>query len=147
MDLTDIILPLAKVLHHLSLRRSCDAVFAILVAFWIATRHILYLAICWSIYAHVNSNTMAYGTYSTVTGAMLTSEVDSVVLNNIFQPFVSPSAGMVSFNAEIRWVFFGLLLALQGITIVWFVMIVRVIVRVFRGEGATDARSDDEEEE
>jgi acyl-CoA-dependent ceramide synthase len=52
----------------------------------------------------------------------------------------------VAFNADIRKLFLGLLLLLQSITIAWFLMIIRVIVRMIRGEGATDDRSDDEDD-
>jgi acyl-CoA-dependent ceramide synthase len=147
MDLVDIILPLAKVLRYLSLQRSCDAAFAVFVIAWIATRHIFFLAICWSIYQHVHTETMAYGTYSIVTGAMTSDEGGDEIFMNIFQPFLSPSSETVAFNANIRWLFLGLLLMLQCITVAWFVMILRVIMRMLRGDGAADARSDDEEEE
>ncbi|KAF2716476.1 longevity assurance proteins LAG1/LAC1 [Polychaeton citri CBS 116435] len=144
MDLVDIILPLAKVLHYLSLQRSRDIVFAVFVAAWIITRHIIFLAICWSICKHVHGTTMAYGTYSTNTGAMISPENNNDILINIFQPFLDPSSGIVTFNANIRWLFLGLLLLLHCITVAWFFMIFRVIMRVLRGEGATDTRSEDE---
>ena len=44
-------------------------------------------------------------------------------------------------------IFLGLLLGLQCITLMWFVMICRVIAKVIRGEGADDSRSDDEDGE
>lgn len=146
MDLVDIILPLAKVLRYLSLQRSCDAAFAVFVATWIFTRHGLFLAICWSIHEHVNGRTMAYGTYSLSTGALLSPESNNDVFVNIFQPFWDPLAKDVAFNANIRRLFLGLLLLLQCITVVWFAMIVRVLVRMICGEGATDSRSDDEDD-
>jgi acyl-CoA-dependent ceramide synthase len=146
MDLVDIILPLAKVLRYAKLQRSCDVAFGVFVATWILTRHVLFLAICWSIYEHVNDTTMSYGTYSTVTGELVSPSGNDDILANIFQPFLDPSAEKVSFNANIRWLFLGLLLFLQCITITWFVMIVRVIMRIVRGEGATDVRSEDEDE-
>lgn len=89
---------------------------------------------------------MAYGTYSTSTGELLSLESNDDILINIFQPFVDPLAKSVAFNVNIRRLFLGILLLLQGITIAWFAMIVRVIVRMIRGEGATDSRSDDEED-
>jgi acyl-CoA-dependent ceramide synthase len=145
MDLVDIILPLAKVLRYAKLQRSCDVAFGVFVAAWVMTRHVLFLAICWSIYEHVHDETMAYGTYSTVTGNGLSPNGNDEILANIFQPFLDPAAETVSFNAKIRWLFLGLLLFLQCITITWFVMIVRVIMRIVRGEGATDVRSEDED--
>lgn len=146
MDLADIILPLAKVMRYLSLQRCCDAAFAAFVATWIITRHGFFLAICWSIHEHVNGTTMAYGTYSLATGALLSPESNNDVLVNIFQTFLNPLAKTVAFNANVRRLFLGLLLLLQCITVVWFAMIVRVIFRMICGEGATDSRSDDEDE-
>lgn len=146
MDLVDIILPVAKVLRYLSLQRSCNATFAVFVAAWVVTRHVFLLAICWSIHNHVHNETMVYGSYSTVTGALISAEHNSDILSNIFQPFVRPSSESIAFNANIRWMFFGLLLLLQCIIIAWFVMILRVIGRMLRGKGATDARSGDEED-
>jgi acyl-CoA-dependent ceramide synthase len=147
MDLVDIILPLAKVLRYLSLQRSCDAAFAVFVIAWFATRHFFFLAICWSIYEHIETDTMAYGTYSTITGAMESHEGGNEIFTNIFQPFLSPSSQTEIFNANIRWLFLGLLLLLQCITVAWFVMIIRVIMRMFRCDGAADARSDGEDED
>jgi acyl-CoA-dependent ceramide synthase len=147
MDLVDIILPLAKVLRYAKLQRSCDVAFGVFATAWILTRHVLFLAICWSIYQHVNDTTMAYGTYSTATGDPMSPNGNNKILANIFQPFLDPSAEKISFNADIRWLFLGLLLFLQCITIAWFVMIVRVIMRIVRGEGATDVRSEDEDGE
>jgi acyl-CoA-dependent ceramide synthase len=147
MDLVDIILPFAKVLRYLSLRKCCDAAFVVFVAAWVVTRHVIFLAICWSIYEHVQTETMAYGTYSLITGAMISPEGNDEVLANIFQPFSNPSSKAIAFNANVRWLFLGLLLSLQCITVAWFLMIVRAIARMLRGKGAADARSDSEEEE
>jgi acyl-CoA-dependent ceramide synthase len=146
MDLVDIILPLAKVFRYAKLQRSCDVAFGVFVAAWVSTRHVLFLAICWSIYEHVNDVTVPYGTYSTATGEFLSSDCNDKILANIFQPFLDPSADSVAVNAGIRWSFLGVLLSLQCITIAWFVMIVRVIMRIARGEGASDVRSEDEGE-
>jgi acyl-CoA-dependent ceramide synthase len=147
MDLVDIILPLAKVLRYAKLQRSCDVAFGVFVAAWVLTRHVLFLGICWSIYEHVNDTTMAYGTYSATTGDLMSPSGNDKIFANIFQPFLEPSAETIIFNAGVRWSFFGVLLSLQCITIAWFVMIVRVIMRIVRGEGASDVRSEDEGEE
>jgi acyl-CoA-dependent ceramide synthase len=90
---------------------------------------------------------MACGTYYTVTGDMMSSDGNDKILANILQPFLDPSAESVAFNANILWLFFGLLLSLQCITVAWFMMIVRVMMRIVRGEGAADVRSEDEDEE
>ena len=144
MDIVDFIFPLAKILRYLSLQTACDIAFALFVIFWFAARHVAYLCICWSIYAHVNVVTMPYGLYSTQTGAKLSDNGGTNILDNLLQPILHPHAETVGFNAEIRFLFLGLLLALQCITIAWFIMICRVVARVLRGEGADDSRSDDE---
>lgn len=43
--------------------------------------------------------------------------------------------------------FLGLLVTLQAVCIVWFAMIVNVAIRVLKGAGADDVRSDDEGDE
>lgn len=146
MDIVDLVLPLAKILRYLAMQTACDACFAVFVITWVLARHVAYLAICWSIYAHVAVETMPYGLYSTVTGERLSPNGGDKLLENLLQPMLNPEATTISFNANIRWSFLGLLLALQCITLVWLVMIVRVVIRVVRGHGADDTRSDDDGE-
>jgi len=146
MDIIDFIFPLAKILKYLGYQTACDAAFATFVVLWLAFRHVAYLSICWSIYAHVSVVTMPYGVYSTSSGARLSDNGGTNILDNLFQPMIHPDAQTVSFNANIRLLFLGLLSALQVITIGWFLMICRVVMRVLRGQGADDTRSDDEEE-
>jgi acyl-CoA-dependent ceramide synthase len=52
--------------------------------------------------------------------------------------------GVVCFDKTVRWCFLSMLLFLQGITLVWFTMIIRVAINVLKGAGADDSRSDDE---
>jgi acyl-CoA-dependent ceramide synthase len=146
MDIVDLVLPLAKILRYLDMQTACDAAFAVFVVTWVLARHVAYLAICWSIYAHVAVETMPYGVYSTLTGERLSYDGGDNLMNSLLQPMLDPEAKTISFNANIRWSFLGLLLALQCITIAWLVMIMRVVVRVVRGQGADDTRSDDEGE-
>ncbi|KAF2770688.1 LAG1-domain-containing protein [Teratosphaeria nubilosa] len=144
MDIVDFIFPLAKILKYLEYQKACDAAFGCFVIFWLASRHIAYNMICWSIWAHVNENTMPYGLYSTKTGQRISENGGTNVIDNLLQPILHPHAQTVSFNANIRWLFLGLLGALQCITIAWFLMICRVVAKVLRGQGADDTRSDDE---
>ena len=146
MDLVDFVFPLAKILRYLSLQTACDAAFAIFVVAWLVMRHFFYMAICWSIYAHVGEVTMPYGIYSIVTGSRISEDGGTNIMRSLFQPFMNPKAQTIAFNANIRWLFLGMLLALQCITIAWFVMICRVVMRVLRGQGADDTRSDGEDE-
>jgi acyl-CoA-dependent ceramide synthase len=120
--------------------------FGLFVISWFAARHVGYLAVCYSIYAHVNTNTMLYGTYSTLTSARISPNGGDRVLDNLLQPLLNPAATTVAFNAHIRWIFLGLLGGLQLITIGWFIMICRVVARVLQGHPADDSRSDDEDE-
>ena len=57
------------------------------------------------------------------------------------------STGYVCYDEKVKWVFLAPLLFLQLITIAWFTLIVRVAMKVLRGDGAEDNRSDDEGEE
>ena len=142
-------------LRYIGWQTACDIAFALFVVTWLAARHAAYLTICWSIYAHVNTVTMPYGTYSLrhtskdnmISGVRVSADGGDNIFSNIFQPLINPNAETVSFNARIRWSFLGLLLGLQCITLMWFVMICRVVARVLRGGGADDSRSDDEGDE
>lgn len=146
---------LAKILRYLSLQAACDACFALFVVTWVAARHVAYLSICWSIYAHVDKITMPFGTYSLHSsnpahpraGIRLSSDGGDDLWKNVFQPFLNPSAETVSFNPRIKWSFLGLLLGLQCITLMWLIMIIKVVIRVLRGQGADDTRSDAEDED
>lgn len=147
MDIVDFVFPLAKILRYLNLQTACDCMFGLFVVLWIGARHVCYLGICWSIYAHVNVETMQYGLYSVTTGERLSDSGGHDLVENLFQPMLRPDAETVSFNANIRWSFLGLLMALQCITIGWLIMIMRVVVRVLGGQSADDSRSDDEGDE
>lgn len=147
-------------MKYIGWQKTCDAAFGVFVFAWLFCRHLAYGTICWSIYAHVDNVVMPYGTYSLamhaaptsglpggiVSGAQISTNGGDSVLRDIYQPFVYPEATTVAFNARIRWAFLGLLGFLQCITLMWFVMIVNVVIRVLRGEGADDTRSDDEGE-
>jgi very-long-chain ceramide synthase len=56
------------------------------------------------------------------------------------------SQGLVCYDSRVKWSFLTALLSLQAIMIVWFFMIIRVAIRVIRGEGADDGRSDEEDD-
>jgi acyl-CoA-dependent ceramide synthase len=134
-------------LKYVGCQQACDAAFALFVVTWFIARHVGYMSICWSIYAHVATVTMPYGTYSTFNSVRLSTDGGHKMLDNLLQPLLYPSAKTVSFNPEIRNMFLGLLGGLQVITIAWFVMIIRVVAKVLQGHPADDSRSDDEGEE
>ena len=61
-------------------------------------------------------------------------------------PFFNQS-GTICLDRRIKWVFLGLLLMLQVMSIVWFGMIIKVALSMLKGDGASDTRSGDEDEE
>ena len=62
------------------------------------------------------------------------------------EPFFDQK-GTICLDRTVKWVFLGLLFMLQVLSIVWFGMIIKVALKVVKGEGANDSRSSDEEEE
>jgi very-long-chain ceramide synthase len=145
MDVVDLFLPLAKILKYLKFRLVCDIAFGAFMIVWFVARHICYMAVCWSVYAHLPEETN-YGCYR---GSATHLEGPLPVpndYNHLIQPFFDPT-GLVCFNDGIMKVFLGVLLVLQGILLIWLSMIVNVAYKVVSGEGADDTRSDDEDSE
>ncbi|KKA26463.1 hypothetical protein TD95_000122 [Thielaviopsis punctulata] len=143
MDVVDLFLPLAKCLKYTGFNTLCDVMFGVFMVSWVVARHVLYMAVCWSIYADIPSligNRCYVGAGKDMTGPFQTPGGYSYLL----QPFINPT-GLICFNNTVRWLFLGPLLLLQVITLVWFTMILRVAARVIRGGGATDSRSDEED--
>jgi len=147
MDIVDLIFPTAKILRYLGMQTACDCVFGLFVITWILARHVAYLGICWSLWAHINNKIFFYGMYSLVTGERLSTDGGNKIWENLMQPMLNPGAKTISFNANIRFGFLGLLMTLQLVTLIWLFMIVKVVIRVLRGQGADDSRSDDEGED
>ena len=116
--------------------------FGVFMVSWVFARHIFYLMVCWSIYAHTPDlipGGCFEGSAKTLTGPNDTPADYAYLI----EPFLNPE-GRVCFTPAVRWAFLGSLLALQVLTILWFFMIVRVAVRVVSGGSAEDVRSDDE---
>lgn len=145
----------AKMLKYAGFQTSCDIAFGVFIVSWFVARHVCYFLVCLSIYRDVPYK-MVYGCHSSVTGEMLshqqspafdtpTTPGGNEILRNIMQPFADPG-GPICYNERIRFSFLGLLLVLQGIMIMWFIMIIRVAWNVIKGHGADDSRSDDEED-
>lgn len=112
---------------------------------WFVARHVFYLMVCWSIYAHslvVIPNGCFVGPNDSLVGP---TEAPAGFAYMI-EPFFN-ATGRVCYNETIQWAFLTPLLLLQGITVFWFTMIIRVAIKVVRGDGAEDSRSDDEYEE
>jgi acyl-CoA-dependent ceramide synthase len=112
---------------------------------WVAARHITYLMICWSVYSDIPA-TILYGCYRGKNGALTGPFPPPNRFAHLLEPFRDPE-GVVCWNDGIKWGFLSALLFLQGLTIMWFMMILRVAISVLKGGQADDVRSDDEGEE
>lgn len=145
MDPVDIILSLAKILKYLRLQLLCDIAFGVFIVVWFITRHIFYPLVCWSIYKHIPEE-ISYGCYSGSDSDLHGPQPVPEDWDHLTQPFRDP-VGLVCWNNNIKWVFLGMLLALHGLVLLWFVQIVRVAYKVLSGQPAEDTRSDDEDEE
>ena len=180
MDLVDIILPVsnsnegnrtltdkqqtAKLLKYMGYTTACDIAFGIFVVSWLATRHILYMLVCWSIYrdAPVDMTPGCYftpnhpstpnTTYSPSTPQLFIPISDTAafaahggndIWGNLLKAYTDQN-GPICWNPSIRYYFLGLLLFLQGICCIWFTMVLKVVYKVLSGTGADDVRSDDE---
>ncbi|KAF5023408.1 hypothetical protein F66182_4508 [Fusarium sp. NRRL 66182] len=147
MDFNDLIFSGAKCLKYLRLQTLCDTMFGVFVVSWILNRHVAFPMVCWSLYTHslsITGSNCYFGSGKNVVGPV------SVPRNDGYYYLVEPlvyDSGRVCFNYTIRTLFLGGLLFLEGLMMVWFVMIVKLIVRVVRGENAQDTRSDAEEDE
>lgn len=115
---------------------------------WFIARHIMYLQLCYDIYRDVpGPDTMLYGCYSGTTNELLTgipAHPDNFF--HLFWPFQDLD-GVICLNAEVKWLFLGMLGFLQLLSMIWFGMIIKVIAGILMGGNAEDTRSDDEDEE
>src|SRR5699024_6257762 len=78
-----------------------------------------------------------------------TSEFISAEAPNAFTYMLGPYFSLdnpICFNPTLKWIFLSFLLFLEGLSIVWFSMIVRVAYGVIRGGNAEDTRSEEEDE-
>lgn len=119
MDVVDIFLAAAKMLKYCGFTISCDLMFIVFVLSWSVLRHGVYNYLLY--HAMFHSKELMNG--DCVAG-VLTSRCYS---DNVIR------------------VFLGLLTGLQVIAIIWMYLIIKVVVKVIRGTGAEDVRSDDED--
>ncbi|KAK4161404.1 putative sphingosine N-acyltransferase [Cladorrhinum sp. PSN259] len=146
MDVVDIFLPVAKCLKYMGFTKLCDVAFALFMLSWVIARHILYMLVCWSIWEHMEK-VFTFGCYYNTEGQL--RGPFSPPTERGFKVYLEPlwdNEAPVCFNEPVQYSFLALLLFLQGLTIMWFCMIIRVAVKVIRGGGAEDTRSDDEDE-
>ena len=123
----------------------CDVVFGIFILTWLVARQVIFPMTIWSFY-HDSPQLIPSGCYR---GTAEQLQGPFAVPNDWFHlldPFVDP-AGTVCMNDGIRNGFLLFLLVLQVMMFVWLYSIVKVAMRVIRGHGAEDVRSDGEAEE
>ncbi|KJZ75217.1 hypothetical protein HIM_05411 [Hirsutella minnesotensis 3608] len=142
MDVVDLFFPVAKCLKYTGYNTLCDVVFGIFMLSWFVARHVFYVITCWSIYAHT-PDIMPSGCFRGPASNLVGPEPTPKGYSYLIEPFLNPN-GRVCYNNTVKWAFLAPLLLLQVITIIWFTMIVRVAIKVLRGDGAEDTRSDDE---
>ena len=111
---------------------------------WFITRHIFFPLVVYSLYAD-SAMEIEDGCYWGPTNKLHGPIDPPDNFGHLLQPFLNP-VGLVCWNPSIKWSFIVMLLGLQVILILWFVMIIRVAVKVIRGGEAEDSRSDDEED-
>ncbi|KAG0258986.1 sphingosine N-acyltransferase lag1 [Mortierella polycephala] len=118
MDFSDIVLAVCKMLKYMHKDRVADGGFVLFVVTWIFSRHYYFGRIIWSCFV----------------------EAPQYALMGW-----DPSIGLY-FTPKILQGFKFLLCSLYVILLFWLAMIVRVILKVLRGENSDDVRSEDEEE-
>ncbi len=120
MDFVDIWLSAAKMLKYIGFTKACDFFFLIFLVSWIVLRHGVY-------------NYLYYITLFDIKGG----HCDDPFNNN---------KHIRCYTDGILNMFFILLGLLQFITIIWMVLILKVLYKVVTGKGADDIRSDDEDD-
>jgi acyl-CoA-dependent ceramide synthase len=120
--------------------------FGFFILSWFITRHVLYVIACYSVY--------------TSTPRLITPACYHGPMDNLQGPFPTPNTGWshyleafldpastVCWDRGVMSAFLMYLLFLQVMMIMWFVLIMRVAMRVLSGKGAEDVRSDSEAEQ
>ncbi|KAL4971291.1 longevity assurance proteins LAG1/LAC1 [Aspergillus desertorum] len=144
MDVVDIFFPLAKCLKYLGFSTLRDLMFGVFMLSWFTARHVFYIVTMWSIWTHMAEIIPIgcyHGSQDNLTGP---TPIPEHGWTHILDPFRNPS-GTICYSDSVRWGFLCALGFLQLITIFWFVLIVKVAIRVVKGMGADDIRSDDDE--
>ncbi|KAI8838649.1 TLC domain-containing protein [Chytridium lagenaria] len=118
MDISDVLLSLAKSLRYVQYQLPCDITFAMFALSWFVTRHALYARILWS---------------------TLFESVRRIPVKT-FDPWGTGSW----FHWGVYWFYAVVLVGLQGLMVRWGWMIIGVLGRVLVGKEAADSRSDDE---
>ncbi|KAF3928309.1 hypothetical protein AA313_de0209293 [Arthrobotrys entomopaga] len=141
-DFGDILLPAAKILKYLKFQTTCDVAFGLFLLAWVVSRHYLFVNVILS--AHSDSiREIPFGCFTTDHSSYAPLNASSPTASSMF---MGPNE-TVCFTKPILMGFTTLLWALQGLTLMWFYLIMRVAIKVITGMGAEDNRSDDEMED
>ncbi|KAF9918257.1 sphingosine N-acyltransferase lag1 [Lobosporangium transversale] len=119
MDFSDIVLAACKMLKYMHKDQLADIGFVFFVFTWVLTRHYCYGVIIWSCFVEAPK-------YATM--------------------IWDPSKGMY-FTPRILQGFQVLLCSLYTVLMFWLAMIIRVVMKVLRGENSEDVRSEVEDED
>ena len=119
--------------------------FVVFMVSWFVARHVLYMTVCYSVWKHT-PQVIPYGCFfdanNSITGPFqLPADKQGPLY--LLKPLWNPS-GLICYDDNVKWTFLSMLLFLQALTVMWFSLIIRVAVRVVKGEGADDMRSDHE---
>ena len=132
-------------LKYLKFQKCCDIAFGVFMLAWFVGRHLVYPGIIFSAQSD-SPREIPFGCYSpTSVGNEIFKPMNDTTPTE-FNLFFNPKE-TVCFSRSIQTGFVALLWILEGITLMWFYMIVRVAVKVLKGGEAEDNRSEDEEEE
>ena len=131
-------------LKYMKFQKTCDFFFAVFVVAWIISRHILYAMVVLSIYRDMPKQ-IDFGCYSGPNGNVTGPFEPPAGFGYLLEPFLARD-GTVCCTRAMQNVFFGVLLILQVLLIIWLGMIVQLVIKVMRGTSTDDPRSDDEEE-
>lgn len=121
MDVLDALLALAKMTKYMGYTTLCDAIFLLFLFCWVIFRHGLY----------------NYITYSAIVDAP-----NLIPYKCFYDGFGQHKR---CFTPTVYVTFVSLLVLLQIIMLIWFYMILKIVVKVIKGEPAEDNRSDDED--
>ncbi|QPG96715.1 hypothetical protein C2857_005076 [Epichloe festucae Fl1] len=148
MDVIDLFLPLklAKCLKYLGFTTICDVIFGGFIISWVIARHVLYVITCWSVFFDVPRLTppACYrGSAAKLEGPLPIPKHGWLPL---WEPFFNPT-GTICFNNNIMYAFLSFLVFLQAMMVVWFVVIMRIMLRMLQGKRAEDVRSNSEAED
>jgi len=129
-------------LKYLEYQRSCDAMFFLFLLSWPYTRHYLYNRLIYSAafdaprIFHRDNHSKPWYQKTPLRGGGEWKQGFSW----------NPEEGYYM-TEEVHIVFIALLAVLQALLCLWFVMILRLAVRVVRGSHAEDDRSDYEDDD